>query len=48
MWKCKYCGGSSGMYYKDNQLEGMLCLEPECGRFNDKSITEDKIYESDI
>lgn len=35
------------MYYKDGQFEGMLCLDPNCGRINE--IKEDQvIYESDL
>lgn len=35
MWTCPYCGCASGMYYHDSQLQGMLCLHPECGRFDE-------------
>lgn len=34
MWQCEYCYGRNGMVFKDNNLEGVLCLEPDCGRFN--------------
>lgn len=48
MWKCEYCGGNKGMYYKDKQLEGMLCLEPDCGRFNNIPIEDKNYYDSDL
>ncbi|WCK56134.1 hypothetical protein PP175_09590 [Aneurinibacillus sp. Ricciae_BoGa-3] len=35
MWKCHYCGSEDGMPYKDRNLSGMLCLAPDCGRFNE-------------
>jgi len=47
MWQCKYCGSSKGMYYKDNQLEGMLCLDPNCGRFSEHEDNEE-LYDSDL
>jgi hypothetical protein len=34
MWSCSYCGNHTGMPYEDSQLKGMLCLHPDCGRFN--------------
>ncbi|WP_176717272.1 hypothetical protein [Vulcanibacillus modesticaldus] len=47
MWTCRYCDGNNGMYYKDGLLEGMLCLNPECGRFTDIKDVDD-IYDSDM
>jgi hypothetical protein len=32
-WTCPYCGGTYGYPFQDNQLQGMLCLHPDCGRF---------------
>jgi len=34
MWNCPYCGGSQGQPFFDHQLQGMLCLDPQCGRFD--------------
>jgi transcription elongation factor Elf1 len=34
MWTCPYCGSNNGVIFKDNQLKGMLCMEQDCGRFN--------------
>lgn len=49
LWTCQYCGSEYGMYYKDQQLEGMLCLDPNCGRFNDLNEKEKKdFYDSDL
>ncbi|MFY0542719.1 hypothetical protein [Brevibacillus sp. H7] len=33
MWTCPYCGGTLGQPFQDDQLRGMLCLQPDCGRF---------------
>ncbi len=33
MWTCPYCGGTVGQPFHDDQLQGMLCLQPDCGRF---------------
>lgn len=35
MWSCPYCGGSAGQPFEDRSLRGTLCLNPECGRFDD-------------
>lgn len=35
MWSCPYCGGSIGQPFEDRSLRGTLCLNPECGRFDD-------------
>lgn len=48
MWTCEYCGKNNGMYYKDQQLEGILCLESDCGRFNGTEDKLDNIYDSDL
>lgn len=32
MWTCPYCGNKNGMIFEDQQMSGMLCLHPECGR----------------
>ncbi|GAA4701286.1 hypothetical protein GCM10023228_01120 [Brevibacillus fulvus] len=34
MWTCPYCGGKMGQPFEDGQLQGMLCLAPDCGRFD--------------
>ncbi len=47
MWKCQFCGNSNGIPYKDQNLEGMLCLAPDCGRFNHIEQDEE-IYDSDL
>jgi hypothetical protein len=33
MWTCPYCGGTLGQRFDDDQLHGVLCLQPDCGRF---------------
>lgn len=33
VWTCPYCGNQDGVYFRDRNLEGMLCADPECGRF---------------
>lgn len=49
MWKCKYCGNQYGMPYKDNKLEGMMCLAPDCGRFNHiDEYNNEEVYDSDL
>lgn len=48
MWTCSYCGKDQGMYYKDQQLEGMLCLEPDCGRFNNVVNNKEELSDSDL
>ncbi|MEW9667698.1 hypothetical protein [Ammoniphilus sp. 3BR4] len=35
MWSCPYCGNHSGVRFKDSNLQGMLCMHPDCGRFNE-------------
>ncbi|WP_164984859.1 hypothetical protein [Ammoniphilus sp. CFH 90114] len=35
MWSCPYCGNHSGVKFKDMNLQGMLCMHPDCGRFNE-------------
>lgn len=50
---CPFCGSEYGMPYKDNQLTGMLCLHPECGRFHPFSNKESEEilgfrFESDL
>lgn len=32
MWICPYCGNKEGMIFEDEQMSGMLCLSPDCGR----------------
>lgn len=34
MWICPYCGGDEGQPFHDDQLSGVLCLAPDCGRFD--------------
>jgi len=46
MWKCEFCGSDNGMYYRDGQLEGMLCLAGDCGRFNE--VKDEDIEDSDF
>jgi|GEM_PF-637998 len=33
-WTCPHCGGTLGQPFADSQLRGMLCLAPDCGRFD--------------
>lgn len=33
MWSCSYCGNHLGMVFEDNQLSGVICMHPDCGRF---------------
>ncbi len=35
MWSCPYCGNHSGVKFKDRNLKGMLCMHPDCGRFEE-------------
>lgn len=39
MWSCPHCGNSGGVKFKDSNLKGMLCMHPDCGRFDE--LTED-------
>jgi hypothetical protein len=53
MWRCMYCGNENGMPYTDRNLKGMLCLEPNCGRFQSMTDEESRLeethqYESDF
>jgi len=48
LWNCQYCGSSNGMYYKDGNLEGMLCLESDCGRFTEIAEISAEIHDHDI
>ncbi|WP_167497585.1 hypothetical protein [Brevibacillus antibioticus] len=41
MWTCPYCGGSHGLPFHDEQLDGMLCLSSDCGRFVEEGSTSD-------
>lgn len=47
MWTCPYCGQSVGQPFRDSQLHGMLCLNPLCGRFDDRTETQDSWDEWD-
>lgn len=40
VWICPFCGNKDGMPYEDSQLTGILCLNPECGRFQPFSKEE--------
>ncbi|NGQ94076.1 hypothetical protein G3578_02670 [Brevibacillus sp. SYP-B805] len=42
MWKCPFCGGSLGQPFQDSQLHGMLCLSPDCGRFDVHDAKEER------
>ena len=35
MWSCPYCGNSGGVKFMDPNLKGMLCMHPDCGRFDE-------------
>lgn len=35
MWSCPYCGNYQGLPFGDSNLKGMLCLHPDCGRFDE-------------
>ncbi|WP_170145317.1 hypothetical protein [Ammoniphilus oxalaticus] len=41
MWTCPYCGNSGGVGFVDPNLKGMLCMHPNCGRFDE--MTEGRI-----
>jgi hypothetical protein len=43
MWICPYCGGTKGHPFADRNLQGVLCLEPDCGRFDDQGFWENEI-----
>lgn len=45
MWSCPYCGNHTGMPFEDNQLKGMICLHPACGRFNSLQASDDENLE---
>ncbi|WP_169729955.1 hypothetical protein [Thermicanus aegyptius] len=51
-WSCPYCGYQHGFYFEDDQLSGMVCLRPECGRFDPFDEKEgekrEKLYDSDL
>ncbi|MGK5510536.1 hypothetical protein [Brevibacillus formosus] len=47
MWTCPYCGGSHGLPFHDEQLDGMLCLSSDCGRFVEEHGTSDDPREWD-
>lgn len=32
MWSCPHCGNQHGMMFEDQQMSGMLCMHPDCGR----------------
>ncbi|MBO8170947.1 MAG: hypothetical protein H0Z33_03540 [Bacillaceae bacterium] len=46
MWTCPYCGSSSGMMYEDRNLKGILCLHPDCGRFD--QLDEQRLESEEI
>jgi len=48
MWTCPYCGGTAGQPFHDNQLNGMLCLDPDCGRFVEDESRPDDWVDSDF
>jgi hypothetical protein len=35
MWSCPYCHSREGLFFRDENLLGVLCLAPDCGRFNE-------------
>ncbi|WP_019119183.1 hypothetical protein [Brevibacillus massiliensis] len=47
MWRCPYCGEAKGQPFADSQLQGMLCLNPECGRFDSAEDSQEALYEWD-
>ncbi|MCM3078962.1 hypothetical protein [Brevibacillus invocatus] len=48
VWICPYCGGNHGLPFHDEQLDGMLCLESDCGRFVEESLIPDDVREWDF
>ncbi|WP_176560130.1 hypothetical protein [Brevibacillus dissolubilis] len=47
MWKCPYCGHDRGHVFSDNQLNGVLCLNQECGRFDETHEIENTASDFD-
>ncbi|QRG65429.1 hypothetical protein [Brevibacillus choshinensis] len=47
MWVCPYCGGNHGLPFHDEQLDGMLCLSDDCGRFVQEDAIPDERTEWD-
>jgi len=43
MWSCPHCGQQAGLPFQDDQLQGMLCLNPDCGRFDASEGIEDHL-----
>lgn len=41
MWTCPYCGGTHGLPFHDEQLDGMLCLTSDCGRFVEENVMQE-------
>lgn len=35
MWSCPFCGNHNGIRFQDSNLKGMLCMHPDCGRFDE-------------
>ncbi len=48
MWTCPYCGGKLGQPFEDSQLRGMLCLSPDCGRFDASEDGDERLDEWDV
>jgi len=38
VWTCPHCGGTRGFFFTDENLQGMLCLAPDCGRFDPTAV----------
>lgn len=47
MWMCPYCGQNIGQPFRDTQLHGMLCLNPDCGRFDEMTDRTETLDEFD-
>jgi hypothetical protein len=47
MWTCPYCGGTHGIPFHDEQLDGVLCLEADCGRFVENDWFADDLRQWD-
>ncbi|GIO00662.1 hypothetical protein ABE137_08590 [Brevibacillus laterosporus] len=47
MWECPYCGFANGHVFLDNQLHGILCLNPDCGRFDSSDTSVEMLSDWD-
>ena len=49
MWMCPYCGNNGGVKFKDLNLKGMLCMHPDCGRFDEMNeVNFEQLEQLDI